>query len=149
MKEMLVSLAPTTTILEFLTILVSDSILLVVKQRPKEDSYSSNGSLFDPSTLFFISSSYFFWVSSETNLSWSHFLSRRCGNLLLLIWTSSLKMLGMIVSCFTSKYKHVFWVNLRSSLSMNLVDFSNIGLMQENINLVWLFLSYSAIKIWS
>jgi hypothetical protein len=60
MKEMLVSLAPTTTILEFLTILVSDNILLVVKQRPKEDSYSSNGSLFDPSTLFFISSSYFF-----------------------------------------------------------------------------------------
>ena len=60
MKEILVSLAPTTTILEFFTILVSESILLVVKQSPNGDSYSSNGSLFDPSTLFLISSSYFF-----------------------------------------------------------------------------------------
>ena len=147
MNDMLVSLAPTTTILEFLTIFVSDNILLVVKQRPNGDSYSSKGSLLDPSTLFLTSSSYFFWVSSDTNLSWSHFLSRRCGNLLLLMWTNSLNMLGIIVSCFTSKYKHVFWVNLRSSFSMNLVDFSKIGLMHENINLVWLFLSYSAIRI--
>jgi hypothetical protein len=30
---------------------------------------------------------------------------------------------------------------------MNLVDFSKIGLIHENINLVWLFLSYSAIRI--
>ena len=146
---MLVSLAPTTTILAFLTILASDSILLVVKHRANGASFSSRGSLLHPSTFYLISSSCFFLVSSETNRSWSHFLSKKWGNLLLLMWTSSWKMLGMMVSVLTSKYMQVFWVSLSNSFSINRVDFSKIGLTHEWISLVWLFLSYSAIKIWS
>lgn len=56
-------------------------------------------------------------------------------------------MLGIIVSYLISKYKQVFYVNLRSSFKINLVDFSKIGFIQEYISLVWLFLSYSAINI--
>lgn len=77
MKEIEVSLAPTTTILAFLTIFGSESILLVEKQRANGASVSSSGSLEAPSTLFLTKSSCYFLTSSLTNLSWSHFLSKK------------------------------------------------------------------------
>ena len=49
MKEIPVSEAPTTTTLEFLTILGSLNRRLVTKQRAKGDSFSSRGSLSPPS----------------------------------------------------------------------------------------------------
>jgi len=49
MKEMDMSLAPTTTILAFFIILGSDSSRLVEKHRAKGASSSSSGSLYAPS----------------------------------------------------------------------------------------------------
>jgi len=49
MKEIPVSLPPTTTIQLFLTSLGSERSLLVIKQRAKGDSSSSNGSHSAPS----------------------------------------------------------------------------------------------------
>ena len=149
MKEMLVSLAPTTTILAFFTILASESILLVEKHRANGDSISSSGSRWQLSTLFFMSSSFFLSWSSDSNRSWSHFLSIKCGNRLVRTWTNSWKIVGMIVLVCTSKYRHDFCVRRSSSLSMNRVDFSKIGFTQEYLSLVWLFLSCSLINIWS
>ena len=146
MNEILVSLAPTTTILAFFTILLSESIRLVMKHKANGASFSSNGSLLYPSTLFFASSSFLDFTSSDSNLSWSHFRSRKCGNRLLLTWTSQWKMGGMIVSVLTSKQRQFFWVNRITSFSMNLVCFSKIGLTQVWISLVWPFLSASASK---
>ena len=51
MNEIPVSLAPTTTILEFLVILGSLRSLFVVKHKANGLSFSSNGSLSCPSGL--------------------------------------------------------------------------------------------------
>lgn len=121
MNEIPVSDAPITTILEFLRILGSLSNLLVEKQSANGDSFSSNGSLSAPSYGVPFSSS----ISSclGSNLSWSHFRWRKCGNRLERTWTSSWKIVGIIVLSIISKYKQVLPESLRSSFNMNLVDF--------------------------
>lgn len=142
MKDIPVSDAPTTTIREFFTILGSLNSLLVVKQRANGLSFSSWGSLSWPSTGICCCWSAY-PVTSGLYLSWSHFLSKKWGNLLDLTCTNSWNMVGITVLSWISKYRQVLAESLISSLRMKRVHRSKIGFITEKISLVWAFLSCS------
>lgn len=90
------------------------------------------------------------WVklTYSRSFSRSHFLSSKCGNFLLLTLIMSLNTSGKIVFLLVSKNRLFLFVNLRISLSMNLLALWNRGLTIECSNLEWSVKLYWSRSMW-